>query len=242
MSLQMPPGGGGYSRTPRSGIFIPRDLVARDASGEIVPLPGWVGREVLDRMPQRLARDFGILPLRFDPDSIDFLHACDSRDGVETFEKLRFLNRNVTFVYADRAAVERLIDFAWLDGEIGNCDRSLSSQCPGTFQRLAATDDPRCRICPECGKGVRIEASETQRRLRESAGLSYAVPVETEVGEVLQEFVSYSVGADPSEAANAWPAWTPSPRPRFEILERPEPSRQAPDASTEGEEEPPATE
>lgn len=245
MTLQMPPGGGGYSRTPRSGIFIPRDLIARDASGEIVPLPERVGRDVLGSTPESVAREMVVLPVRLRDggEAIDFLQASDLSDDAESREKLQFImNRSLTLCYAERAAVERLIDFAYLDGEIRNCDRSLSSQCPRTFKQLAATEDPRCRVCPECGKAVRVEASEALRRLRESAGLLTAVPVETAINEALIEFFSCSTGDDPSSAAAAWPLWTPSRRERYEILERPEPFRQEPDASTEAEEDPPASE
>lgn len=245
MSLQMPPDGGGYSRSLHSGILIPRDLIARDASGEIVPLPERVGRDVLDMTPATIAIENVVLPVRVraDSEAIEFLQASDLRDDVVSREKLRFIiNHAATFLYAERSAVERLIDFAYLDGEIGNCDRSFSTQCPRTFQRLAATEDARCRICPECGRAVRIEATEASRRLRESAGLLNAVPVESEVTEVLQEFSSYSTGDDPSSAAAAWPAWTPSRRQRYEILELPEPFRQERELLTEVEEEPPAAE
>lgn len=245
MSLQMPPAGGGYSRSLRSGIFIPRDLVARDAGGQIVSLPESVGRDVLETMPECIARDEIVLPVRMGAvgETVELLQASDHCDDAASREKLQFvLNRTVTFCYAERSAVERLIDFAYLDGEIRNCDRSLSSSCPKTFQRLAPTDDARCRICPECGKGVRVEASEARRRLRESAGLLTAAPVVSEVTEVLQEFFSYSTGDDPSGAAAAWPRWTPSRRQRYEILELPEPVRRERESLAEAEERTPDAE
>lgn len=243
MSLQMSPAGGGYSGSTESGIFIPRDLLAVDRSGHLVSLPERVGQAVLETTPETLARESVALPLHVLSDgTIQFLRGRGREGRADAEERLRFvLNRTMQFCYAPRAVVEELIDLAYLDGEIQNCERPLSSQCPRTFQRLDTTDDPRCRICRECDRAVRLDRSEAARRRRASAGLLIAEPPCDVPIEVLQEFASYSTGATPEDAA-AWPQWDPPRQPRYEILERPEPFRQEGEGSGEAEGEPPAGE
>lgn len=111
---------------------------------------------VLELMPESLAREHGVLPIRFVDGQLHLLLA-NQRDLADVLQKLHFiLNKDLVHEIGDPSTVHALVDTAYsMQGaRVTRCSQLFALTCSQKWLELDETDDPDERHCPDCEKTV----------------------------------------------------------------------------------------
>jgi hypothetical protein len=65
-----------------------------------------------------------------------------------------------------------------MSADIQNCHQKFRDQCPGDWEVLDPTDDPRERLCEVCGHKVRLCQSRDEALYLDKAGRRVALESE----------------------------------------------------------------
>ena len=119
-----------------------------------------IDEDVLEIVPETVARNHTVLPLSWDDTSIHLVVPSDVPGRTEELlTTLRFiLNRELTFDIADREALEVLVDlhYSACGSMVQNCPRTFLFRCHKRWVDLNRTSDPQLRHCRKCDTNVRL--------------------------------------------------------------------------------------
>jgi hypothetical protein len=111
---------------------------------------------VLQLVPESVARESGVLPIRFVDGRLHFLLA-DRRNLYDVLQKLNFiLNKDLVHEIGDPSTVHALVDTAYsMQGaQVTRCSQLFAVICSRQWLELDETDDPDERHCPGCNETV----------------------------------------------------------------------------------------
>lgn len=119
-----------------------------------------IDEDVLEIVPETVARNHTVLPLSWDDTSIHLVIPSDTPGRMaELLTTLRFiLDRKLTFDVAERATLETIVDlhYSACGSMIRNCPRTFAFRCNQRWVDLERTGDLRLRHCDKCDTIVRL--------------------------------------------------------------------------------------
>jgi len=119
-----------------------------------------IDEDVLEIVPESVARNHTVLPLSWDETSIHLVIPSDAPGRIEELlTTLRFiLDRKLTFDVAERSTLEAIVDlhYSACGSVIQNCPRTFLFRCNKRWVDLDRTDDAQLRHCCKCDTVVRL--------------------------------------------------------------------------------------
>lgn len=136
----------------------------------------FIDPQALELMPESIARENDVVPLRLANDRFHLLIGSNRHDLDDLLQKLEFiLNRELVLEFDDPILVHEMVHtlYSMAAASVSRCNLRFSLTCSRRWLELIETGPPSVRHCPDCNEAV--YHCENEEQALEHAALGHCV-------------------------------------------------------------------